>query len=264
METARGVQRCNAQRDTPLKIVDVQGDGHCFYRCLYRIVRGNPDLRRVFLTPVSHFCQQYHETEDEAVGYIRESVASSFWPETDVCHSNEDFELASSIVQNLVHLKLNERAEDIDDMLPLLQSISRDMDVEDIMEAMFYTVKDTATFASAVEIDIVKAKLERQHVHLAVISFDSQEPMSKHIEKWLSDLASIMRAIRGRRVTHGSALDQTVACGRMAVLVNYDNVHYKVMRFRGKYLFDFTDFFNYVQSCIESYHTDGSDSSVDD
>jgi len=262
-----------------LTLVDVKGDGHCFYRCLYRIIKGDADLRSSFhLLPPSSATT--NSSEDDCIWTIRTSIAQCFVPDNHPRASSSnigDRDLTRDIVRNLLRLKLIDRVTGLDALYPLLRvcndpsSPIKSQDVVSVgdrsrgdssaieegalteaMALMYDMVAGEATFASQIEIEIVKNRLASKRIHLAVLSQTRHDRLGEVEEKWLTDITSFLASC-AQRQGYDAGDD-------VSIILNVDNVHYKILKFHGAYRYPLSEFEEYIRECHEETESSsGSD-----
>ena len=221
-----------------IQVHDVEGDGNCFYRCLYAIIRNDPLIKKSFSIPVLQD-ESPEEEENNAVQAIRNKVADAFF----VFHDRSKYIIAKTMIQSLIDLLLTMKEDtkeikNLQSMYPLVSCVRRTLrkyqntdvvPVEERKGFLFLTcmnncarvIREKPICASSIEIDIVRHILEKHNgVHLAIISDTSISPREKQ-ERWVHDLRNSLMA-------HGIHQKDNM---RVALMINCDNVHYMYASF---------------------------------
>ena len=227
-----------------LKLRDVTGDGHCFYRSLYHLVKSDETVFRGLLKNVAD--------EDKGYKYLRALLSSAFdrqkaeglpnmlgrdaWEKTremlsnlkmimDGCASRKDlhmlvrmYPLVSCIRDAYMKTKDNEDEED-----------EEDEEVFDIVMSLCgQRIRHHATFASEIEVELVKYLLAKYDIRLLILSkpYDDDEADALQC-KWMRDLKAQLNAPLFER---GMSRTQKEKC-RINVMVNDMNIHYQYLSF---------------------------------
>lgn len=220
------------------KVHDVRGDGSCFYRAMYQILResgaGQQELGLDKL--------------DLDSASSRESSASNASSESSAMTEDEKLENrgvkkirgyignllrrtwdqdAIETVDNLCNLVIEageedseQLYEDLNEMYPFVtedvcvqKGKSRYQKVADLIEDM-----DDLMYASSLEIDIIKRMLESvANLSVIVISYTGKR-REKVEEKWKSDILGLLQNSTKKDV---------------CILLNKNNIHYQYLIFKG-------------------------------
>lgn len=252
-------------------VANVAGDGHCFYRCLYRIAVSNSDVAfKLSLLPSRKLSEGSRsisiEEEDTHVWKVRSKIASAFIPESYPSADNSDFELASNIVRNALetvedNTEMGEAEKNgiIRETFPALYRTRHVTDFEERMDALYHVIAHTDTYASEIELSIARHMLSCENVRLFVVSQDSTKPAEENHESWIQTFKSIYRLMVAEKDREVNNDDENKHDPRMCILINADNVHYNVFKFQGSYVFSWESFY----ACISRYLSDDSDDSED-
>jgi hypothetical protein len=193
------------------QIYDVRGDGSCFYRAVYQVLRESPkDLERLGGTA--------DLDEEDGVEHIRIFVGKALREK-----ANHD---ALDTIDNLCML-VNEADEDdrqqlyedLNEMYPFVtkkvcnaKGDKRYGKVAELIEDM-----DDMMYASSLEIDVVKQALAKNDIAILVISMNGRKTKATEA-KWKSDLLGLLKNCASKNVM---------------VLLNKNNVHYQYIVFKG-------------------------------
>lgn len=201
-------------------IEDVQGDGNCFYRCLFRIVSTRPELAKAFGLnwPIS-------VSEDQAIPNLRASIAYAFLSDEDPEYGDPEYKIVESSVKTLLHLKFHERVKGLETYYPLL-AYCKSENVDECIDTMYDQVKyNQNIFASSLEVEVVRERLKVHNVSLIILNDDvGDQNLDARRRCWAYDIRKILRTNCIKR--------------SIAVLINQDNIHYKVVKFESSYLVD--------------------------
>lgn len=195
------------------EIYNVRGDGSCFYRAIYQILRESPKgMEELNLTEADI-------TEDSGVKKIRDYIGN-------IIKNTWDAD-ATVTIDNLCGL-VNEAEEedreqlydDLSEMYPFVteevcdaRGIRRYQKVASLVEDM-----DDMMYASSLEMDIMKRMLEAiANLSVVVISIEGKHTQKVEL-KWKSDLIGLLKNTTKRDV---------------GILLNKDNIHYQYLVFKG-------------------------------
>jgi len=194
-----------------LRIFDVRGDGNCYYRCIWNIVKNDVDACANLGLSVSL-------TEDQAVKALRRFVASKL----------EEDEFAQSMLRNI--WELCDCIEDIDEQYPLAEKIKRCKMWDTMLKRACELISDTNIMASELEHMIISTALSSLHiVTLARSSFDTLADIA---EKWLLEMNVLLPKVEKPKV---------------AIIINQDYIHYKYMKFHGHAVNMHGELYDYVK-----------------
>jgi len=206
-----------------LSIINVKGDGHCFYRCIWRIAKSIPEMAEAL-----YICNVVEELE--GAQEIREFVAIM------LC---VDYTL-DVMIETLVEFK---EFGGNDDVCPLLQHVDPHLSVKENRVILSGIVKDTAIYASKIEIDIIERNLLEINIGIVVLTWNTGEEKTDVADKWLFQMKKYLLRMDTKHVI---------------LLVNEDNVHFKYMKAFGNVLVDRQQLLDHVQEKIDT-DTDESD-----
>lgn len=186
---------------------DVAGDGHCYYRAVYRLIGAQPTARAALGIAED-------ATEDDAVVDLRKTVAR-------VLLAGDVVPEANAAIDTLCELAAvsDEIAEELVEMYPFL--------TEDVRTAsrsskryrlVANKIAKTPLYASALEHHVFQTLLGPANVSLLVLSAPTLGVSGKRRDIWKKDLRTLLRNTTTRRV---------------AVLLNVANVHYQYFSFKG-------------------------------
>jgi|APGre2960657373_1045057.scaffolds.fasta_scaffold00239_22 hypothetical protein len=189
------------------KIQDVKGDGNCFYRAMYHVLKESPSVQVQLGIEGTYM----PKAEREAVRIIRQRVADSI--------ANNTFANTTLIINNLC--ELSKEVPNMIDMYPFLTK-----DVCNAKGALRYNkigaqVKDTthAMYASSLELNVVQNIIRGLTILvISTIEGDSRRSKTSDSSKWKHDLTALLK---------------TVTTQNVAVLLNDDNTHYQYLAFKG-------------------------------
>lgn len=203
-------------------IHDVKGDGHCFYRSVYQILKESPfgqdalSIQDTYINP--------DMTEDHGVeimrSYIAEGIRRGLFEDAKLTIDN-----LCSLTEGLSDTDKEELFDQLEEMYPFvtidtcnLKGVSRYYAIANMIENM----EKPVMYASSLEIDIIKGELatkgdNKPNLTILIIS-NSGRRSRKVEEKWKSDLLALLENAVTRNV---------------AVLLNKNNVHYQYLTFKG-------------------------------
>lgn len=196
-----------------LKVRDVRGDGNCYYRCIWNIIKNNNPLRK------SLFIQSTTTTEQEGVRELREYVS--------ICV--ESCTKAKDALTNL--LEIHRSCPDIIDCYPILNHINDSTSFEDICTRVADTIKATSVMASSFEHDIINSCMADKDMRLIVLSQATCDSQEDTMDKWTRQLHVMLPIIQESQV---------------AIIVNIDNIHYKYGVFKGDVVINRASFKEYI------------------
>jgi hypothetical protein len=211
-----------------LAIHNVKGDGHCFYRCIWRIVRGDEATSEII-----YLIDKIDE--DAGMQEIRDFVAIAV---------RRDYTLEDMMSSLLEFKKLN-----MDDMMeehcPILEFIKPELSLRDNCEIMAIAIENTSMYASSVEVEVIIRIFKEVNVGLVIVSWDTAtEDKDDVSEKWLYQLQKKMAVTKEDKI---------------CILVNIDNIHYKFAMFRLQHIFQRSEFVEYIDQMLDDSN-DSNDS----
>lgn len=186
------------------RIVNVLGDGSCFYRCVWRVARSSDAAAHALLLVPSDL-----DNEEQGVREIRRQVA---W-----LIENDSRETRDTI-DSLLALAGDgpDACECVTDLYPLLDAVDPQATYQDNIEGMANLVRKHETYASEIEVGIVQRELVDAGIALVVISCESFSDPESLGDKWLRELHKLLPSI---------------TCPKLCTLINEDNVHYRLGKF---------------------------------
>lgn len=199
-----------------LRISNVRGDGNCYYRCIWNIVKHSED-----------FCSDLGLTgglkEDDAVKVLRRFVANKL---------AED-DTAQTMLRNV--WELSSCIADIAEQYPLAMKIARFKKWETVLTNACKLIASTNIMASELEHTIIASCLP--NIHIVILTRFESDTLADMAEKWLYDLNILLPKIEKAHV---------------ALLVNEDYIHYKYMRFNKNTTPTTLNLGKYIDECLES------------
>ncbi len=220
-----------------MRIYNVEGDGHCYYRCIWNIAKNIPGIAEALMI---------HDTDDEEEGVdeVRYYVALCL-------RFKETF--AVSIVKNLV--ALYKEVPDIVEMYPILDHI-KDIDapINDICEQISDVIENTRVMASSLEHEIITDRLintsldppvDCKLIVLAQLSGEDKEDLA---DKWLRQIDTALKNVDNEFV---------------AIIINQDNIHYKYTRIMGGHMVNTEILRAYIRNKMECDTDSDTDSDTE-
>jgi hypothetical protein len=196
------------------EVYNVEGDGSCFYRAMYQILRESPKgLNELNL-------MEGGITEDVGVKKIRDYVGNAIRTLLDH-EANDSIDNLCGLVNEVEEEEDRDQLyEDLNEMYPFVtqevcdaRGARRYNKVASLVEDM-----EDMMYASSLEIDIVKKILENV-ANLSVVVISSTGKRGEKLEKkWKSDLLGLLQNTTKRDV---------------GILLNKNNVHYQYLVFKG-------------------------------
>lgn len=207
------------------KVIDVKGDGNCYYRCIWNIVKDDEEL-------AAALCIEECDNEDIGAQEIRDYVASSIKYEAE----------PKSILRNL--LEMYKECKEIEEYYPVLKRIDCNDEFDDICANVAGIIEDSSIMASSLEHEIIAARLATTcsyncaaDLKLIVLTQDPHESKVDLVEKWTEQLYRIL---------------PTVGNSRVAMIVNIDNIHYKYGCFLGQTVIDKHSFETHIRMVYDA------------
>lgn len=202
------------------KVNDVKGDGHCYYRSLFNIIKKDEDALTAL--DMGDYIEQIFDkdelfNEDDAIDVLREYISNEV-------KTNEE---AKNMIDNLYNLVKNMDEEDVEELEELYPFIEEIKDVR-MKKSRYRKVAEAirdrklAMYASSLENDIIFQQLQLTvNIGLVIISVESEKQIKsrKNKLKWMSDLCGYLKSLETERV---------------GVLVNVGNLHYEYMTFKAE------------------------------
>lgn len=211
------------------KVHDVRGDGSCFYRAMYQILResgaGQQELGLDKLDLDSASSRESSATtEDEKLenrgvkkirGYIGNLLRRT-WDQDAI----ETVDNLCNLVVEAGEEDSEQLYDDLNEMYPFVtkdvcmtHGTSRYQKVAELIEDM-----DDLMYASSLEIDIIKRMLESvANLSVIVISYTGKRG-EKVEEKWKNDILGLLQNSTKKDV---------------CILLNKNNIHYQYLIFKG-------------------------------
>jgi len=216
------------------RICNVQGDGNCYYRCLYQIAKKDSEVKDALY--IEHI-----DNEEEAIKEIRDYVAISLKYE----------KRSQSILKNLI--EIYKSVPDISQNYPILKKINIKSSFEEIRDEVMKLIEDTNIYASSFEHEIISDRLSEcssdafVDIKLIILTKNFDEKNEDIADKWLRQLQPILNTVSNKRI---------------AILINEDNIHYKYMKFLNQIIISKTDLQNHIEQLLEEsseYESDSDD-----
>lgn len=201
------------------KVYDVKGDGHCYYRCIYRLAKVSVELADALY--INHV-----DDEEAAIREIRYYVSKL------VRYSLPTHETIANLI--MLYKELPELASDY----PILKFVNRDKldsgtgSVVEFCEHMSTAIEKTNVYASSVEHNIVRSAVSEACDIDIIILHRLGEHLDDLVEKWEVDLEKAVKAS---------------TCEKIAVLVNQDHNHYQYVKINGKLVLNKEDVLDYLE-----------------
>lgn len=213
------------------KIRDVLGDGNCYFRCIWNIIKDDQILKNCLLIDESV------TTEGDGVREIREFVS--------ICVVQ--MKKAKLMLKNL--LEIHDACPDISIYYPILANIDYDDSFPVICKKVAHVIETTSIMASSFEHDIINSILTLGDLELIVLTQSSDESQEDMMDKWTRQLYKMLPMINKKTI---------------AIIVNVDNVHYKYTAFNGNVLIDKAAFHRYINFVMDIDSDADADSDADD
>lgn len=202
-----------------LTIFDVKGDGHCYYRCIWRIIQENKDIAEALL--IGNV-----DDEEAAILEIREYISISL---------KKDYTI-KPMIDNLI--KLYTATPDIIDSYPLLKFLDDENHCIDKACTSFADgIETTNVMASSIEHEILQRTFTDPRgipyigIHIIILTRFYDEDKEDLADKWLRQLSILLPKIQESRV---------------AILINEDNIHYKYAKVFGQIIVDTNKLIAYI------------------
>lgn len=210
------------------KVLNVKGDGNCYYRCIWNIIKNDDEL-----------CEALNvddrENEDEGAREIRGYVALSLKYEKDT----------KNILRNL--LEIHKDVPGIENMYPLLKGLQDYDSFDEICAVVSERIESTSMMASGFEHDVIANRLCKitydcaTDLQLIVLTQDEGEDKDDLADKWLRQLYCMLPKIH---------------CERVAILVNENNIHYKYGVFCRKTVLNKKAFEQFISNVFDAESSD--------
>jgi hypothetical protein len=200
-----------------LRIYNVRGDGNCYYRCIWRIIKDDDELRADLGIAESI------RSEDDAVPLLRNFVANRL--ETD--------ETAQTMLRNV--WELSACIADIDEQYPLAAKVARYKNWETVLNNACRLIRTTSIMASELEHKIISHALD--DLHVVVLARMTETALADSAEQWLHQLNILLPRIEK---------------GTVALLINEDYIHYKYMKFQKEVVISTDELESYVQQMLNN------------
>lgn len=185
----------------PLKIINVRGDGHCYYRCIWRVAKDNAEIAEALMI--------YDlVNEDDGMQEVRDCVARYF---------RFDY-TTHDIIQSVLEFK---RAVDIDisGECPLYSHINVEKDLAWNCNQLADVIEFTNTMASSTEHEVIMRAFAEIDIGMIVLAHLTGEDKEDLADKWLRQLSKYI---------------PTIPESKVCILINEDNIHYKYCKVFGK------------------------------
>jgi len=210
-----------------LRLCDVKGDGHCYYRCIYNVIKEDDKASD------SLYIENINQ-EDETIMEIREYVGVTL----------KCSKIYKDMLRNL--LNIYEKTPSILGDYPLLGKFDMKDSFENICDKVIKAIENTNMMASSFEHEIISARLSVKDINLKVliITKNENEKWDDIIDKWLRQFYTILKTVYNTRI---------------AILINEDNIHYKYIKFMGKTIFEKKEFEKYIDEILNDETSEESD-----
>jgi hypothetical protein len=208
-----------------MRVYNVKGDGHCYYRCIWNIAKNYPLIAEALMI-------NDKDDEAEGAGEVRYYVALSL-------RFKEIY--AVNIVRNLVALYKD--LPDIVDMYPILNHI-KDIDapIDQICVELSHVIENTNVMASSLEHEIIAERLSNDTLDppldckLVVLAQLDGENVDDLADKWLRQLDAAIGKVENEYVV---------------IIVNQDNIHYKYAKILGEHMVRTNTLREYIKDKME-------------
>lgn len=178
-----------------VEVCDVKGDGNCYYRCVWNVVRHSVRLRCALGL---EDCR----SERDAVGILRHKVAAELRHNQNAqAHLKEIWELSQTV-------------DDLDEEYPIVEVIKSFSKFNDkVILIAANHVATTNIMASALEHTIIQTMIPT--LHIAIVSTTRKQS----ITYWMKQLAKQLQIFYKKKY--------------IAILLNVNNIHYKYVKING-------------------------------
>lgn len=167
----------------------VKGDGHCFYRCLYRMSCTDPNVANIFLGKNK---ENTMVLEDDGVGLIHMKIASAFLEDEYPKFEDIDYMIASRIFDNalVLYRETQQSFSDLGQIYPVLQECIRrcqyfENKEEDEIDHAYNVIAHSNTYASHIEVEIARHLLSNLNIRLFVISQNTNKTQAVTTKNWM-------------------------------------------------------------------------------
>jgi hypothetical protein len=215
-------------------IINVKGDGHCYYRCIYQIAKNNSKVKdALYIEDI--------DNEEEAIKEIRQYIATSL-----KCDKRSE-----NILKNLIAIYKD--VPEISQNYPILKKIDKNDTFKQIRDKIMIAIQDTNIYVSSFEHEIISERLSENSndlddifvdIKLIILTKNYNEKKEDFADKWLRQLQPILKTVTNTSVS---------------ILINEDNVHYKYMKFLNQIIINKEDLQNYIEKILEESTDDESD-----
>lgn len=197
------------------KVHDVEGDGNCFYRAVYHVLKENRAAQvQLGIEGTYGTVETSTNQELEAVKLIRQRVARSI--------KGKVFPEITSTIKTLCKLA---DVPDMVDMYPFVtkevcsaKGAARYAKIAALVEEAGDTTMDQAMYASSLEMDVIQNIIKVKGLTILAVSAVDGETARSRTTKWKNDIAALLR---------------TATTPNVAVILNDDNIHYQYLAFKG-------------------------------
>lgn len=197
------------------KVHDVEGDGNCFYRAVYHVLKENRAAQvQLGIEGTYGTVETSTNQELEAVKLIRQRVARSI--------KGKVFPEITSTIKTLCKLA---DVPDMVDMYPFVtkevcsaKGAARYAKIAALVEEAGDTTMDQAMYASSLEMDVIQNIIKVKGLTILAVSAVDGETARSRTTKWKNDIAALLR---------------TATTPNVAVILNDDNTHYQYLAFKG-------------------------------
>lgn len=179
-----------------LKVFNVEGDGSCYYRCVWHLAKENPEVAQALFVD---------DREDEECGCeeVIKYVALSLRFEKPT----KDY------LRNLI--EVYKEVPDIIGNYPLLGYIDANDDFESICSSIADCIENTRMMASSLEHEVISNRL-------STINYDSASDIQIIVVKQPNNADDLMKKL---------LVELATTLPKLACSENEDDIHYKYVQF---------------------------------
>lgn len=211
------------------KIINVKGDGHCYYRCIYQIAKNNSNVKdALYIDNI--------DDEEESIKDIRRYIAIGL-----KCEKKP-----KEILKNLIEIYKD--VPEISENYPILKKINKNDSFEKNCEKVMNIIENTNIYVSSFEHEIISDRLSDDYlddicvdIKLIILTKNYNEKKEDFADKWLRQLLPILNTITNNYVS---------------ILINEDNIHYKYMKFQNQIIIKKEELKNYIEILLEESSDD--------
>ena len=199
------------------KIVDVKGDGNCFYRCIWNIVKDHEVAKEDFMLVDD-------KNEDDGCLEIRYYVATEI----------KFKQYAQDMLMNII--ELDAVVDGLSELYPFLLEPkyirAKDDSISNVITSVCDIIKYTTTMASELETTIISSTLTQySDICLLILTQNCNEVEGDMIKDLLYQVQKMLPKITTTDI---------------AIIINIDNIHYKYVTFMDKVIFTKCEINDYI------------------